>query len=72
MSLETQHSIRPRTKVDVICWAWLVAFGTALTWWNLQSGYPVRAKAIGLVMVIGASIYVIDVVTTMYDRGNEV
>lgn len=71
MSLGRKQVLRSRTRVDVACWTWLIAFGTALVWWNLQSGYPLRAKAIGLLMVLGATIYVVDVVTTLYGDGSE-
>jgi hypothetical protein len=49
-----------------LCWAWVVAVGTAMVAFNVTAGYHTRAKVVGLLMVLGAAVYVADMLSSMY------
>jgi hypothetical protein len=55
-----------KTQVNALCGGWILALGTVLVWWNLQSGYPTRAQVVAALMGLGAVIYLADIVSTLY------
>lgn len=57
-----------RAKLCMACWAWVVALGMALVAWNLYAGFPTRAAVVSLLMLGGAVVYVLDMVSTVYGR----
>jgi hypothetical protein len=68
--MSVQHRLTgSKIGVDVLCGAWIVALGSALVWWNLQAGYTTRAQVVGVLMTLGAIIYLGDIASTLY-RGD--
>jgi hypothetical protein len=66
MSVRSRVSSVPKEKLCALCWAWVVAAGSAMVAFNVAAGYPTRAKVVGLLMVLGAAVYVADMVSSMY------
>jgi len=65
--MSVQHRLTgSKVRVDVLCGAWIVALGSALVWWNLQAGYTTRAQVVGVLMALGAVIYLGDIASTLY------
>lgn len=65
--MSVQHRLTgSKIRVDVLCGAWIVALGSALVWWNSQAGYTTRAQVVGVLMALGAVIYLGDIVSTLY------
>ena len=68
--MSVQHRLAgSKVRVDVLCGAWIVTLGSALVWWNLQAGYTTRAQVVGVLMALGAVIYLGDIASTLY-RGD--
>jgi hypothetical protein len=68
MSIRSRVSRLPREQLCALCWAWVVAVGSAMVAFNLTAGYPTRAKVVGLLMVLGAAVYVADMLSSVYRR----
>jgi hypothetical protein len=61
-----------RTKLCMACWGWVVTLGVVLAGWNLHAGHPMQAVVVSLLMLVGAVVYVADMVSTVVARTGKV